>query len=51
MNKRAPFDVRCEVNDLQEREDLIREIEKMIRKMDLSTLQKIRWNIIKKWGA
>ena len=51
MNKRAPFDVRCEVNDLQEREDLIREIERMIRKMDLSTLQKIRWNIIKKWGA
>lgn len=51
MNKRAPFDVRCEVNDQQEREDLIREIERMIRKMDLSTLQKIRWNIIKKWGA
>ena len=40
-----------ESENAAEREDLIREIERMIRKMDLSTLQKIRWNIIKKWGA
>ena len=42
---------RAERNDPQEREDLIREVTKMVRQMSTEQLRKVRWNILRKWGA
>lgn len=42
---------RYERNDPQEREDLIREITKKLKTLDVKQLQQVNWNIQRKWGA
>lgn len=42
---------RAERNDPQEREDLIREITKKLKHLDLKTLAQVNWNLSRKWGA
>lgn len=42
---------RYERNDPQEREDLIREITKRLKTLDVKQLQQVNWNIQRKWGA
>lgn len=36
--------------DRQEREDLIREINQMLRRLDNKRLQRVAWYIVEKWG-
>ena len=35
----------------EEREDLIREINGMLKKLDLKQLRRVAWYIIDKWGT
>lgn len=42
---------RAERNDPQEREDLIREITKKLKRLDAKTLAQVNWNLSRKWGA
>jgi hypothetical protein len=37
-------------DDAAEREDLIRNITKMLRMLNVKQLQQVAWNIEKKWG-
>ena len=41
----------AERGDPQEREDLIREILKKLRRMDAKKLAQVNWNLSRKWGA
>ena len=42
---------RAERNDPQEREDLIREITKKLKRLDSKALAQVNWNLSRKWGA
>ena len=50
LKERKCFGMKYTSEDAAEREDLIRNITKMLRVLNVKQLQQVAWNIEKKWG-